>query len=175
MDLFQKLLFFQREFKKQAFVKLHNLSLRTPEKLNAMEYTVDLIKYAAHSLDNGIVTLNQTFNKGFEAGATLIKEAPREVKDKVRNVTHDALAALSTAAEVISKQIPTEISTKFNQIKEVTITKGDGTVHFFSQVAQSSSNLLHEMSSNIGTYVSSGEKNSSTNSFICLQKITPST
>jgi len=152
-----KTTYLSKRIQQQAFSKLHHLSLRTPEKLNAMEYTVDLIKYAAQALDGGVTSLNQTFSKGVEAGTIMIKEVPKEVKEKIQNATHDALAALHTAIEVISNQIPVEISSKFNQIKEATIAKGDESLSFFSQVAQTSSNLLHDVGANIGDYISRGE------------------
>jgi len=149
--------YLSKRIQQQAYAKLHHLSLRAPEKINAMEYTVNLIDYASHALDSGINSVNQTVSNGIHTGTTFIKEVPKEVKEKVQSATHDALAAVHTAANVISNHIPEEISIKFQQLKQAAYHTGDTELKLFSSVAQSSSKLLREISTTIGGYVAQGE------------------
>jgi len=153
-----KTTYISKRIQHEAFAKLQNLSLRGPDKLNAMEYTVDLIKYAAGALDSGVNTFNQTVQKGVQTGSTLIKEAPKEVKEKIQMATQDALAAIHTAVEVISKQIPTDVTTKFNQLKDAAFNYKEGDqLSLFANVAQSSSKLLHEATDTISGYLARKE------------------
>jgi len=146
-----KTTYLSKRIQHQAFLKLHNLSLRAPDKLNGMEYTVDLIKYAQEVLDNGISAIS----KGVQNGTTIIKETPKEMKEKVQTISHDALAAIHTAMEVISKQIPNDITTKFNHLKDVAISTDPH--HLFSSVAQSSSKMLQDARNNMAQYIAKGE------------------
>jgi len=152
-----KTTYLSKRIQHEAFAKLQHLSLRTPERLNAMEFTVDLIKYASQALDTGLISLNQTLSKSVETGTQYIKDAPKEVKEKIQTATHDALAAITTAVETLSNQIPTEIATKFGQFREATITKGEDQVKRFYSVAGNSSKLLHELSTSISSYTSRNE------------------
>jgi len=147
-----KTTYLSKRIQHQAFLKLRDLSLRAPDKLNGMEYTVDLIKYAQEVLDNGV----KTVTRGVQNGTAMIKQTPKEVKDKIQIVSQDALAAIHTAMEVISQQIPTDIATKFNNLKEAAVS-GDR-FSLFSSVAQSSSKLLQEARSTITQYLLKGEQ-----------------
>jgi hypothetical protein len=135
-----------------AFAKIQTLSLKTPE-----EYTLELIRYASATLENGVVSVNQTVSKGLETGSTLIREAPKEVKDRIQTATSDALAAIHTAVEVLSKQFPAEVATKFNTLKEYAAQGEHAPVNLFSTVAENSSKLLNEVGTTISSYVGKGE------------------
>jgi len=142
----------------QAFSKLQNLTLRTPERLHALEYyTVDLIKYAAHTLDNGVYSLGQSVGKGVTTGTTLVKEAPKEVKEKVQKVTHDTIAALNAAIDVISTKLPTPVSSRLKQLTEAAKQEGKHELNVFTSVAQSSSKLLHDIGDTFLSYAHKGE------------------
>jgi chaperonin cofactor prefoldin len=133
-----------------AFQKLQELTLRTPP----LEHTLDLIKYAQQSLEGGL----QSVQKGVGTGVTMVKEAPKEVKEKIHTATQDAIAALHTAVDVLSKQFP-QTSTKLHELKEAALAKKEGEteVSLFSSLAQTSSTLLHEVGSTISEYTSKGE------------------
>jgi len=99
--------------------KLTNLKLRTPEQLQAMKYTVDLIAYASSNLEKGVKTSNefvsQTFHKSVELGTQQIqsvKETSHKIVDstktKVQSLTQDALDSVNKAIEILSKQLPTD-------------------------------------------------------------------
>jgi hypothetical protein len=91
-----KTTYLSNKVQEEAFGKLHTLSLKNPE-----EYTVELIQYASQALDNGVKMISETVGKG----NSLIKEAPKEIKDKIQTATSDALAAIHTAVEILSKQV----------------------------------------------------------------------
>jgi len=141
----------------QAFAKLQNLTLRTPERLHALEYTVDLIKYAAHTLDNGVYSLGQSVGKGVTNGTALVKEAPKEVKEKVQKVTQETITAVNSAIETLSTKLPPPVSAKFKQLTEAAKREGAHELEIFTSVAQSSSKLLHEIGDKALVYARKGE------------------
>jgi len=128
----------------RAFSQLQNLTFRAPE--HPMQYTVDLIKYAAHTLDEGVAA-------AVVNGTNLVREGPKEVRAKVTGATQSAVTALRSAVDSLSAQLPTKIK----QLKESAAEGKADSVALFSNVAQSGSRILHEVSSSLQTYAAKGE------------------
>jgi hypothetical protein len=106
--------------------------------------------------------VNWTVSKGVQTvqtGTAIVKKVPREAKNKIQSATHETLAALQTVLDLLSRQVPVEVSARFNLLKEAAFLRGEGEnqITVFSSVATSSSKMLHEASSTIGTYVAKGE------------------
>jgi len=140
---------------RQAFAKFNNLSLRPSENLH---YTVDLIQYAAQTLDKGVAAVKQTLHKGVESGTLLIQDP--KVRQKINTATKDALASLHAAVDSFTKQIPTPITSKIHFVlysKDANRPDGDE-VFIFTSVAQKSSKLLYEVSSVVTEYAARGEQ-----------------
>jgi len=129
----------------------------TSERPKSVDYTVDLLKHAAQALDNGVFSLGQTVGKGVANGTTLVKEAPKEVREKVHKATVEALAALSTAIEAINSKLPVPVSTKLKQLTEAAKQEGKAELQLFTSVAQSSSKRIQEVSNSLLAYVQKGE------------------
>jgi hypothetical protein len=132
-------------------------ALSKTERPKSVDYTVDLLKHAAQALDNGVYTLGQQVGKGVASGTTLVKEAPKEVREKVTKATTDALAALSTAIEAINAKLPAPVSTKLKQLTEAAKQEGKAELQLFTSVAQSSSKLIQDVSNSLIAYVQKGE------------------
>lgn len=132
-----------KRVQQQAFAKLHNLSFRPPEKLRSMEqHTVDLIKYAAQTLDGAVA-----------GGAHLVSEGPKEVRAKVASATHSAVTALNSAVDVLVSHLPP----KFKELKDSAAEAKVEPGALFSTVAQSGSKLLNDVSATLQSYASKGE------------------
>jgi len=143
-----------RDSYKLAVQKISDLTLRA----SPYEQTLDLIKYAQTSLDSGLTTLNQIVHKEVEHAKVLVKETPKEVREKINNTTHEAIAALHKAVEVVSKQLPGGLTAQIEKVKEE-LVKREGEIDYslFKTVATNSSKLLHDIGDTVGQYVSKGE------------------
>jgi hypothetical protein len=113
-----------KKLQSRAFAKLKDtqLALRSPEKIQSLKYTVDLIQYAATQLDATAKTAQTLFTEGVQKTATvatnttaIIVETQQknlaEVKHQVVELTTTALAALHNAIDALSKQVPEPVAT----------------------------------------------------------------
>jgi len=155
-----------KKIKRQAFSKLSHLVLRPEEERKRLAYTVDLIQYAAVTLDHGVVALGGTLVDGVHGGAKYAYETPiklsKEVKEKLSVVSQEAVNALNTAVQNISAHIPEPITTRVHNIQQALT---DTAHHLqesesarFHHLAQKSSEVLRELSTTLGGYVSRGEE-----------------
>jgi len=116
-----------------------------------LQYTLDLVQFAANSLDRGVNSVKETVNKGME---TVSNETPK-VKDKINNVTIETVTYINNAVNILIKQIPAPISTR---VYSATHPNGEINVNLFATVASGSSKILHEVSETLSGYISKGEK-----------------
>jgi len=152
--------------------KLTNLKLRSPEQLQAMKYTVDLIQYAASSLEKGAQTTNafvsDTFHKGVEFGSTQIntvKETSTKLVDNTRTrvqvLTKDALDSVNKAIEILSNQIPTEELKKVNSVataKDFVLHQAEAfNLQQFQNLVPTSLEKLNHMKDVIGSKIATNE------------------
>jgi len=129
---------------KKAFAKLHHLSLRAPERLMSMKFTVDLIKYSAESFDQHFSSVARSAMKKAATTTEFIKKAPKKIKEKVH---HDATAVMNVVVSVVSNRVPLSVSTRVQQLKEASIARAR------SLLAQPSAKVLRHWSSVIAEYV----------------------
>jgi len=129
---------------KKAFAKLHHLSLRAPERLMSMKFTVDLIKYSAESFDQHFSSVARSAMKKAATTTEFIKKAPKKIKEKV---SHDATTVMNVVVGVVSNGIPLSVSTRVQQLKEASIARAR------SLFAQPPAKVLRHWSSVIAEYV----------------------
>eukprot|EP01118_Nematostelium_gracile_P018833 TRINITY_DN8511_c0_g1_i1.p1 TRINITY_DN8511_c0_g1~~TRINITY_DN8511_c0_g1_i1.p1 ORF type:complete len:358 (+),score=125.31 TRINITY_DN8511_c0_g1_i1:90-1163(+) len=134
----------------QTLQKLHNLSLRAPEKINAMQYTVDLIEFAKKSLDE----LNIKIHQKVEDGTVLVKELPQKAKDQWNTRLSDAITAIHTANQIISSKIPPEVLEKVQELRKAAIIRLEGAedATLYEAVVNKSSTVLNETANSILQY-----------------------
>jgi len=176
-----KTAYLSRRIPQQVFAKLHDIGSHPPHQ-DPLAQTVDLLNFASNTLDTAVTAVDRTVTKGVQTvqtGTAIVMKVPKKAKEITTNATYDALAAIHSVVETISKQIPSEISTKFNQLTEAAFWKGkEGEeVRIFSSVAQSSSLVLRDVSNSIGGYVKRGEKIPEKilhSTYEALQKVTDS-
>lgn len=150
----------------RAFAKLKDtqLALRSPEKVQSLKYTVDLIQYAATQLDSTAKaaqtlfndTVQKTTNVAVAATAVIVETQQKnvkEVKTQVVELTASALAALHSAIDALSKQVPEPVATAshntYESLKQKTtaITTQLESIKDYAQlsvVAKKSSEKLQE-------------------------------
>lgn len=138
----------------QTLTKLRNLSLRTPDRVQAMTYCVDLIQYAADHLDAGVKSTNA---KLMEVGK---KVHISEVTEKLQQTSSDAFKALSTAVEVLASHVPGPVNdlrakTLENLRVRVQELKSRKEVTAFVQVAQNGVAKLKEANGSLTHYIES--------------------
>lgn len=125
----------------KSFYLWRRIARRAPQKFSGniagISYVVDLIKYAAEILDDGVGIFNQP-----------VHETPKDIKWKVQVLTLEAVRAICTALDLISLHIPNGFSGKVPNSTDVGL---------FSSVAAASAKILHEMSGNMGDFVERGE------------------
>lgn len=161
------------KIQQQALAKLKDLSLRSPDKISAMQYTVDLIHYAATSLDNGVHAVGGKLQKGVEnvtEGAKYIYEAPKQISkeasEKLVKTAHEAADALNAAITTLSQHVPKPVSERVNQTldvlkhtKETIQLKAEGVdLTLFYNIANKGSETLHNVTQTLSEYVAKGEE-----------------
>jgi ElaB/YqjD/DUF883 family membrane-anchored ribosome-binding protein len=161
------------KIQQQALAKLKDLSLRSPDKISAMQYTVDLIQYAATSLDNGVHAVGGKIQKGVEnvtEGAKYMYEAPKQLSkdasEKLVKTAHEAADALNTAITTLSQHVPKPVTERVHQTldvlkhtKETIQLKAEGVdLTLFYNIANKGSETLHEVTKILSEYVAKGEE-----------------
>jgi hypothetical protein len=144
-----------KKVQRQAFLKLKDLSLRTPERLKSMVHTVDLIQYAANALDYGVKTTNQFLEQSVYKGvdstmAILPKMNIKNVREKMGTAVHDSILALQVAASSLSVGNITHLPVR---MVEKAIQWEDREIKRFSVLAQKSSATLKEIIASISEHL----------------------
>jgi len=142
----------KKEAYKESVEKLKgDLSEKSPQ-----EQTLVLVKMAQTSLETSLTSLNSAVSGSIDK----VKDAPKEVRDKINATTKDAIAALYKAIENISKSLPSDFNAKIEKVKEEIVKKESELQDYtlFKVVASNSSKLLHDMSDTLNTYLAKGEK-----------------
>jgi len=174
-----------KRLQKRAFSKLHDLRLRSNEKLKSMTHVVDLIQYATENLDAGVKKTNKIIGDSYQMGKDVstasvkyIKEAPskivenpkvKQVKEKVNVLTTEAVHALHLAIETLSKQIPEPITTTsintYNSLvqktKNFSASLENSNLQLFNSIASKGSERLKEAASLISSFQSKDQVPSS--------------
>jgi rubrerythrin len=119
------------------------------------EQTILLVRKAQGSLETSLATLNTAVSGSIDR----VKDAPKDVRDKVNAATQDAIAALYKAIEVISKSLPSDFNAKIEKVKEELVKKEAELQDYalFKVVATNSTKLLNDISSTLNTYMAKGE------------------
>eukprot|EP01118_Nematostelium_gracile_P010904 TRINITY_DN3825_c0_g1_i1.p1 TRINITY_DN3825_c0_g1~~TRINITY_DN3825_c0_g1_i1.p1 ORF type:complete len:341 (+),score=123.11 TRINITY_DN3825_c0_g1_i1:130-1023(+) len=119
------------------------------------EQTVLMVRKAQGSLETSLAVLNTAVSGSIDK----VKDAPKEVREKVNAATRDAIAALYKAIEVISKSLPTDFNNKIDRVKEELVKKEAELQDYalFKVVATNSTKLLNDMSETLKPYIAKGE------------------
>jgi len=134
-----------QRLQKEAFSKMNNLRLRSPETINAMK-VVDLLNYAAENLDNAVKSTKTH-------GSNKINE----VRTKVRQTTSDVVGTLNSVADMMSKQLSGPYETMRDKTKQWVHLENEQDIHTFTDIAQKSAARLREAGTNMLQSVSAEE------------------
>jgi len=155
-----------KKYQKRAMTKLQNLSLRTPDQISAMKFTVDLIQYAATQIDTSAKAAQQLVDESVHKGVEMTANLPKIVMEKNQQqitkfkaealtLTNDALSALHSAIDTLSKHVPPSVAavplSVYEVLKERTHNIASRLetlkdVANFSAVAKKSAEMLREAS-----------------------------
>lgn len=160
-----------KRLQKEALSKLGNLSLRDLDTKNSFVHVVDLIQYAAKNLDSGVESskriIGEGINKGVEKSYETVHlvnktfvDGPKafvdnnintaERREQLHHLTHEAMVALTTAVEVISRQIPQPIANTsvalYDKTKFIALRIEEANITLFNAIAAKSVEKLRETS-----------------------------
>jgi len=164
-----------KRLQKNALAKLNNLSLRDSNTTSGYLYVVDLIQYAAKNLDTTVETTSKFVNHSIEKSKENFNEAKKVISDKansaqpildstksqIESLTHEAVHAIMTAIDVLSKNVPTPISSTGTKIidktKEFANSLETANIQLYSTVALKSAEKLRETSAMISSSLNNPE------------------
>jgi len=152
----------QFDSKKEAFTKLQNLNLRDIETKKTYLHVVDLIQYAAKNLDTGVESTSKLLGESINKGVGYMKETPKiivdkasslnrqQTKEQVIHLTQDAIIAVLSAIDLLSKQVPEPIMNQslklFDKANSVAHQLEEANYTFYTSIASKSSEKLRETS-----------------------------
>lgn len=160
------------KLQKQALEKIHNLSLRSSESVGSLKHCVDLIKYAATHLDDGLKATNRflesSYHKSVELSThslhylkeqkTKLVENPKfkKVTEKIEYTSLETIKALSQVIDLLSRQF--QLSVVQEKTRHITLAALD--LPLFSAVATKSAKTLQEISTFLTSQLSGTQQHS---------------
>jgi len=159
-----------KKYQKRALDKLQNLSLRSPAQIGSLKYTVDLIQYAATTLDSSAKLARDYVEETTQTTTKRIKEKTHEgvedVKKQIHVLSSDALNHLHSAVESLKTHVPEPVvaiptATYFvikDKIANLTshLENLKDLAHY-STVASQAATLLRESTNTINMVISKAE------------------
>jgi len=150
-----------------AMSKLHNLSLRTPDRLNTMNHCVDLISYAANYLDKTVKKTSEFASEAKEFSSKSVVAVKNNLREnaklkslhqKIHNVKDHAYVVLVLAFDGIHNRLPAsfhrvQLEERFKQLKK---WSGDlyarRKVINLSEVMETSVTVVHQSLHRLASY-----------------------
>jgi len=157
-----------KSVQRRAFAKLKGLALRSPDKIQRMNYVVDLIQYAASNLDGAGKLFTESVQKSVEyvhdKEKTVVAAVPdfNEVRRNFQKAALNASEALVTAANAISHMSPTikalPLQTYDALRRKASSLRTRKEVEAFAKLCQKGTVKLQEANAVLQNYIRSHEK-----------------